>query len=100
MFRLMRFSGRAEEFIGVDLFVFPRGVSLLGEKKEVRVLAADLPFFTGVVCVVRVGAGVKVSVSMLSSIGRGDLRMELGSISSDFRDLLELVDMWLVKNQR
>ncbi len=68
MFRLMRFSGRAEGFIGVDLFVFPRGVSLLGEKKDVRVLAADLPFFTGVVCVVRVEGGVEVSVSMLSSI--------------------------------
>jgi len=92
--RLMRLSGSAvEEGAGVDLFVFPNGVSLLGEKNDVRVLVADFPFLDGVVVAGGAGVIVEVSVSMLSSLMRRDLRMELGSISSDFLVLLELVDM-------
>ena len=92
--RLIRFSGSDEgDAAGVDRFVFPKGVSLLGEKNDVRGFVVDFPFFCGVEVDPLVGVDDGGSVSMLSSLWRRVRSMELCSISPDFLVRVELVDM-------
>lgn len=83
--KLMKFSGRVgEEAVGVDWVVFFNGVSLLGEKNDVRGVVVDFPFFSGVVCAEVIGLEGEGSVSMLSSLWRRDLSLVVDSMSSDF----------------
>ena len=64
------------------------------DQRAVRVLFEGLPFFRGVVVVVRVGGSdAGSSVSILSSFRRRDLSMGLGVMSVDFLVLLELNDI-------
>ncbi len=92
--KLIKFSGSdGDAAAGVGRFVLPKGVSLLGEKNNVRGFVVDFTFFCGVEADPVVGADDGGSVSMLSSLWRRVLRMGLCSISPDFLVPVELVDI-------
>lgn len=94
IFKLIRFSGSTGDVTaGADRFVFPKGVSLPGEKNDVRDVVVDFPFFCGVEVDPVVRAVGEGSVSMLSSVRRPFLRTGMGSMSPEFRVRLVLFDM-------